>query len=96
MKIDAPRVTGSISLVGARLDSLELDDYRETLAKNSPLVRLLAPRQDPQPTYVQFGWTGEGGGEGAGPGHALDRLRHDADARAAGDVALGQRRGRDI
>jgi YidC/Oxa1 family membrane protein insertase len=61
VKIDAPRVTGSISLVGARLDSLELDDYRETLAKNSPLVRLLAPRQDPQPTYVQFGWTGEGG-----------------------------------
>ena len=60
VKIDAPRVTGSISLVGARLDSLELDDYRETLAKNSPLVRLLAPRQDPQPTYVQFGWTGRG------------------------------------
>ena len=34
-------VQGSISLVGARLDDLVLTDYRETLAPNSPLVRLL-------------------------------------------------------
>jgi YidC/Oxa1 family membrane protein insertase len=61
VKIDAPRVSGSISLIGARLDDLELNDYRETLAKNSPLVRLLGARPDPKPTYVQFGWTGEGG-----------------------------------
>ena len=61
VKIDAPRVAGSISLVGARLDDLVLDDYRETIEKDSPLVRLLEPRQDPQPTSVQFGWTADNG-----------------------------------
>jgi YidC/Oxa1 family membrane protein insertase len=57
VKIDAPRVTGSISLLGARIDDLDLKDYRETLAPDSPLVRLLEPRSDPQPYYVQYGWT---------------------------------------
>jgi YidC/Oxa1 family membrane protein insertase len=57
VKIDAPRVVGSISLLGARLDDLELRDYRETLAPDSPLVRLLEPRSDPEPYYVQYGWT---------------------------------------
>ena len=61
VKINAPRVAGSISLVGARLDDLVLDDYRETIAKDSPLVRLLEPTQDPQPSFVQFGWTGDNG-----------------------------------
>jgi YidC/Oxa1 family membrane protein insertase len=55
--IDAPRVVGSISLLGARIDDLQLKDYRETLAPDSPLVRLLEPRSDPEPYYVQYGWT---------------------------------------
>ena len=32
VKIAAPRLSGSISLLGARLDDLVLTDYRETLA----------------------------------------------------------------
>jgi YidC/Oxa1 family membrane protein insertase len=59
--IDAPRVSGSISLIGARLDDLVLNDYHETLARNSPLVRLLEAPHDPQPSYMQFGWTSDGG-----------------------------------
>ena len=59
--IDAPRVTGSISLVGARLDDLRLKDYRETVNKNSPLVRVLEPQADPQPSYAQFGWSSTDG-----------------------------------
>jgi YidC/Oxa1 family membrane protein insertase len=55
--IAAPRVQGSISLLGARIDDLVLRDYRETIDANSPLVRLLEPRADPQPYFVQFGWT---------------------------------------
>ncbi len=55
--IDAPRVLGSISLLGARLDDLRLRDYHETVAKTSPLVRVLEPLSDPQPSYVQFGWS---------------------------------------
>lgn len=44
IKISAPRVSGSISLVGARLDDVVLNDYRETIEKDFPLVRLLEPR----------------------------------------------------
>jgi YidC/Oxa1 family membrane protein insertase len=54
-------VLGSISLVGARLDDLRLKDYRDTVSKSSPLVRLLEPEADPQPSYVQFGWSGPDG-----------------------------------
>ena len=57
VKIAAHRVQGSISLLGARLDDLVLSDYRETLAPDSPNVRLLEPRSDEQPYYVQYGWT---------------------------------------
>ncbi len=55
-KIEAPRVIGSISLVGARLDDLRLRDYRETVSKTSPLVRILEPEGDPEPSYIQVGW----------------------------------------
>ena len=54
--IAAHRLRGSISLLGARLDDLVLTDYRETLQPNSPNVRLLEPRSESQPYYVQYGW----------------------------------------
>ena len=41
--IDAARLQGSISRVGARIDDLVLTDYRETQDPNSPDVRLLEP-----------------------------------------------------
>ena len=53
LPIAAHRLRGSISLLGARLDDLVLTDYRETLAPNSPNVRLLEPRSDEHPYYVQ-------------------------------------------
>ncbi len=57
VEINAPKVRGSISLLGGRLDDLVLTDYRETLAPDSPFVRLLEPRSDAHPYYVQYGWT---------------------------------------
>ena len=53
VQIAAPRLRGSISLLGARLDDLVLSDYRETLAPNSPDVRLLEPLSEKQPYYIQ-------------------------------------------
>ncbi len=61
LPISAPRVQGSINLMGARLDDLVLRDYRVEVTPGSPLVRLLEPRADPQPYYAQFGWTGDAG-----------------------------------
>jgi YidC/Oxa1 family membrane protein insertase len=61
LAIDGPRVTGSLSLLGARLDDIRLKFYRETVSKTSPLVRVLEPAADPQPSYAQFGWSGEDG-----------------------------------
>ena len=60
LTIDAPRVLGSLSLQGARLDDLRLRDYHETIDPKSPLVRVLEPAADPQPSYVQFGWAASG------------------------------------
>ena len=60
LKILAPKVEGSIDLVGGRFDDLVLRDYHEEVSAESPLVRLLEPRSDPQPYYVQYGWTGDG------------------------------------
>jgi YidC/Oxa1 family membrane protein insertase len=57
LKISAHRVRGSISLLGARLDDLVLTDYRETLEPTSPNVRLLEPRSEEHPYYVQYGWS---------------------------------------
>ncbi|HEY2133712.1 MAG TPA: membrane protein insertase YidC [Acetobacteraceae bacterium] len=61
LKINAPRVLGSISLIGARLDDIVLRDYRETTDPTSPQVRILEPKSNPQPYYVQFGWSGPAG-----------------------------------
>ena len=36
IKIETPRLSGSISLAGGRIDDLLLTDYRVTLDKNSP------------------------------------------------------------
>ncbi len=41
--IRTPVLSGSINLAGARIDDLVLTRYRQTVEKNSPLVRLLAP-----------------------------------------------------
>src|SRR5208282_1173146 len=57
VKIASAKLLGSVSLVGAKLDDLVLRDYRETIDPNSPLVRLLEPRGEKQPYFVQFGWT---------------------------------------
>ncbi|MBV9783177.1 MAG: membrane protein insertase YidC [Acidisphaera sp.] len=69
LRIEAPRVSGSFDLVGARLDDLVLRDYHETIAPDSPLVRLLAPMSGPQPYDVQFGWSAAGASDVRLPGN---------------------------
>ena len=57
--ISAARVKGSVSLRGALLDDLVLLDYHEEVSPASPLVRLLEPQSDPEPNYIQVGWTSD-------------------------------------
>src|SRR5580698_866072 len=53
--INANKLSGSISLLGARLDDIVLTDYRESVEPDSLHVRLLEPRSDDKPYYVLFG-----------------------------------------
>lgn len=58
--IDTPRLSGSINLVGARIDDIELKDYRETLKKDSGPVRLFAPEGTPGQYFAEFGFVAGG------------------------------------
>ncbi len=58
--IDTPRLEGSINLVGARIDDIELKDYRETVKKNSGPVRLFAPEGTPNQYFAEFGFVSGG------------------------------------
>lgn len=62
VKIQTPRLSGSIALKGARLDDLTLTKYRETVKKNSKLVTLLSPSGSPEPYYIEHGWVASAGG----------------------------------
>ncbi len=56
LPIETPKLSGSISLVGARIDDLSLKTYRETLDPTSPEVRLLSPVGEEHPYYALMGW----------------------------------------
>lgn len=58
--IDTPRLEGSINLVGARIDDIELKDYRETVKKDSGPVRLFAPEGTAVPYFAEFGFIANG------------------------------------
>jgi YidC/Oxa1 family membrane protein insertase len=54
--IETPRITGSISLKGGRIDDVSLAQYHETIDPHSPAIVLLSPSDSPQPFYAEFGW----------------------------------------
>jgi YidC/Oxa1 family membrane protein insertase len=56
VKVDTPRLSGSISLKGARIDDLSLVQYRETVDPSSPAIVLYSPSGTPNPYYAEFGW----------------------------------------
>jgi YidC/Oxa1 family membrane protein insertase len=56
VKIDTPRLSGSISLKGARIDDLSLVQFRETVDPSSPPIVLYSPSGTAEPYYAEFGW----------------------------------------
>ncbi len=62
--IDTDELSGSISMLGGRIDDLRLKDYKETLEPGAETVRLLAPIGQDNAYYAVFDWL---------PGPGLDR-----------------------
>ncbi len=58
--IKTPLLSGSLNLKGARIDDLVLTNYRETIKKDSPPIRLLSPGGARDAYFAGFGWSGDG------------------------------------
>ena len=56
VRIVTPTLQGSINLTGASLDDLTLTEFRQTVKKDSPAVRLLSPRGTAESYTADFGW----------------------------------------
>ena len=54
--IDTPRLTGSISLLGGRIDDLSLKDYRVSIDPGAEIVRMLKPVGEAGAYYALYGW----------------------------------------
>lgn len=56
VKISTPALTGSLRTRGFRIDNLQLEKYKQTLAPDSPDVEMLMPAKTANPYYAEFGW----------------------------------------
>ncbi|MBT6123533.1 MAG: membrane protein insertase YidC, partial [Candidatus Puniceispirillum sp.] len=55
--IDAPLITGSISVMGARIDDVVLTDYKVSQDPGSENIKFLHKSSSSQPYFVEFGWS---------------------------------------
>jgi YidC/Oxa1 family membrane protein insertase len=60
VSIRTPSLIGSINLKGAQIDDLLLVNEKQTIAPDSPPVRLLSPLGAPGAYIAEFGWTAQG------------------------------------
>lgn len=60
VSIRTPSLMGSINLKGAQIDDLLLVKQKQTIAPDSPPVRLLSPLGAPGAYIASFGWTAQG------------------------------------
>jgi len=61
IKIETPRLSGSIALKGARVDDLSLEKFRDTVDPKSPAIVLFSPSNTAHPYYAEFGWVAAAG-----------------------------------
>ncbi len=73
IKIETPRLSGSIALKGARIDDLSLVQFRDTVDPVSPAIVLFSPSGTAEPYYAEFGWVGASGAnvKDSGPEYAV-------------------------
>ncbi|MBA3940372.1 MAG: membrane protein insertase YidC [Sphingopyxis sp.] len=58
--IETPDIRGSINLVGAQVDDVTLNKYRQTIKKDSPPVRLFAPAGTKGAYFASPVWSSQG------------------------------------
>ncbi len=63
IRIETPRLEGSINLTGARIDDLRLKDYHETVDPTSPTIVLLSPSGTDGAFFADTGWVAEAGSD---------------------------------
>ena len=56
LTIDTPALTGSISMLGGRIDDLSLKTYHETVDPTSPIIKLLQPLGNDGAYFMLSGW----------------------------------------
>lgn len=59
--IQTPRLSGTISLLGGRIDELKLSDYKVTQDEGADTVTLFSPVGSESPYYALFGWAASTG-----------------------------------
>jgi len=68
--IRTSEISGSISLLGGRIDDLQLLQYNVNLGDESEKVVLLSPVGSNEPFYAVWGWAGTAAGNGGGTPNA--------------------------
>ena len=63
IKINTPRLEGSLSLLAGRIDDLRLKDYTESIDEGSPIVTLLSAEGSANAYYGLNGWAAASGVE---------------------------------
>ncbi len=61
VEISTLDLEGSINLTGARIDDLELKQYRETVEPDSAIIALLKPAGLPDAYFIEQGWVAAAG-----------------------------------
>ena len=86
--IQTPTLSGSLSLLGGRIDDLFLTRYRETLDADSPPVEVFRPQGMEHAYFAQFGWTGPNVPGGVPGPNTLWRLTSGTNLTPATPVTL--------
>ena len=68
IRIDTPKLAGSIALKGARLDDVSLKAYHETIDPKSPNIVLFSPAGTPDAFFAETGFVPQPGADAGLPG----------------------------
>jgi YidC/Oxa1 family membrane protein insertase len=86
--IDSGSLSGSIALIGGRLDDLSLKNYRDTVDPKSANITLFAPHGVKDAYYADFGWLAAAGQNIVLPGPETRWTASSNTLAAGGSVTL--------